>query len=100
MWSNSTQTELCRTVLLRGFLDSTYSIKPTQAVVSWYCLHPNTHMYPPNKWRSKLHRNERLEEVELQDTVTKLHIQSALEAHFIFLLTTLIFHNFFVWYFI
>lgn len=64
-------------------------------VISLYCLYPNANMYSPNKWRSKLHRNEGLEEVEIKDTVTKLHIQRALEAHFIFLLTTLIFHNLF-----
>lgn len=35
----------------------------------------------------------RLEEVELKATVIKLHIQSASEAHFTFLFTTLTFHN-------
>lgn len=42
-----------------------------------------------------MHRNKGLEEVELKDTVTNLRIQSALEAHFIFLLPTLIFYNLF-----
>lgn len=52
-------------------------------------------MYTPNKWRSKLQGNEGLEEVELKDTVISLRIQSALEAHVIFLLTTIIFYNLF-----
>lgn len=77
--------------------------KPHSVVVSWYCLHPNEHMSPLNKWRSKLHGNERPEELEhkkacfsTKDKVTKLHLQCTLEACLLFLWTTqLIFHDLF-----